>query len=99
SVIVHQGGAGTLHTALASGRPMLVVPFAHDQGDNAERAAAHGGARVLFPQRLNARRMGEHLDALRNDVSHARAAAAVAELVRAETGKRAACDWLERVAR
>jgi UDP:flavonoid glycosyltransferase YjiC (YdhE family) len=35
AVIVHQGGAGTLHQALASGRPMLVVPHAHDQPDNA----------------------------------------------------------------
>lgn len=99
SAIVHQGGAGTLHTALAAGRPMLVVPFAHDQGDNAERAAACGGARVLFPQRLNARRLVEHLAALRNEVSYAHAAASAAERVRAENGRRAACDWLERVAR
>ena len=31
AAIVHQGGAGTLHQALASGHPMLVVPHAHDQ--------------------------------------------------------------------
>lgn len=95
SLIVHQGGAGTLHTALGAGRPMLVVPFAHDQGDNAERAAAHGGARVLFPQQLDARRLVEHLSALRNQPSHALAAAAVAKRVRTENGKLAACEWLE----
>lgn len=99
SVVVHQGGAGTLHTALASGRPMLVVPFAHDQGDNAERAAAHGCARVLFPQRLDARRLAEHLDTLRSDLGYRNSAARVAEVVRAENGGKAACELLERVAR
>ena len=99
AAIIHQGGAGTLHTALAAGRPMLVVPFAHDQGDNAERVAAHGCARVLFPQRLDARRLTENLGALLENASFARAAASVAEIVRAENGPRAACERLERVAR
>ncbi len=40
AAIVHQGGAGTLHTALAAGRPMLVVPFAYDQPDNARQGRA-----------------------------------------------------------
>ena len=38
AVNVHQGGIGTLAQALHAGRPMLVVPFSHDQPDNAERA-------------------------------------------------------------
>jgi spore coat polysaccharide biosynthesis predicted glycosyltransferase SpsG len=42
SVVVHQGGIGTTAEALRSGRPMLVVPFAHDQYDNAERVRRLG---------------------------------------------------------
>lgn len=99
AAVVHQGGAGTLHTALAAGRPMLVVPFAHDQGDNAERAAAHGCARVLFPQRLDARRLTEHLGVLPHDPACARAASAVSAVVRAENGPRAACEFIENSAR
>ncbi len=37
---VHQGGIGTAAAAMRSARPMLVVPFSHDQPDNARRAAA-----------------------------------------------------------
>src|SRR5208337_2067477 len=37
AVVVHQGGIGTCAQALAAGRPMLVVPFAFDQPDNAAR--------------------------------------------------------------
>jgi len=42
SAIVHQGGVGTTAAAMRAGRPMLVVPFSHDQPDNAERLRRHG---------------------------------------------------------
>ena len=57
SAIVHQGGAGTLHSALRAGRPMVVVPFAHDQPDNANRVAQLGVARVVYPQQYSAKRV------------------------------------------
>lgn len=44
---VHQGGIGTTAQALRSGRPMLVVPFSHDQPDNAERVTKLGVARMI----------------------------------------------------
>lgn len=37
SALVHHGGIGTSAQALAAGIPQLVVPFAHDQFDNAAR--------------------------------------------------------------
>ena len=45
--IVHQGGMGTLAQAMRAGKPMLIVPFSHDQPDNAARAAGLGIARML----------------------------------------------------
>ena len=39
---VHQGGIGTTAQALKAGRPMIVVPWAHDQPDNAERCRKLG---------------------------------------------------------
>jgi rhamnosyltransferase subunit B len=41
-VIVHSGGIGTTGQALRSGRAQVVVPFAFDQFDNAERVARLG---------------------------------------------------------
>lgn len=40
--IIHQGGAGTLMTALAAGVPQLVLPQVSDQHFNAERLVASG---------------------------------------------------------
>jgi UDP:flavonoid glycosyltransferase YjiC (YdhE family) len=37
AAVVHQGGAGTLHSGLAAGHPTIIVPFAHDQPDYASR--------------------------------------------------------------
>jgi hypothetical protein len=41
--IVHQGGSGTTGQAMRAGRPMLIVPYAHDQPDNALRARKLNG--------------------------------------------------------
>ena len=98
SAIVHQGGAGTLHTALASGRPMLIVPFAHDQGDNAVRAARLGVARVLFPSQYSQGAVRKHLEALLTADIQARART-VGEAIRAERGAASAAAALERLAR
>ena len=98
SAIVHQGGAGTLHTALASGRPMLIVPHAHDQGDNAERAARLGVARVLFPSQYRRAAVRDHLRALLSDPSVMDRAASVATRVRAERGAESASAAIEALA-
>jgi len=45
--IVHSGGIGTCARAMCAGRPMLVVPFAYDQPDNAARLIRLGVARTI----------------------------------------------------
>ena len=47
AAIVHHGGIGTTGLAMRSGRPMLVMPCAWDQPDNAERVARLGIARII----------------------------------------------------
>ena len=98
SVVVHQGGAGTLHTALAAGRPMLVVPHAHDQGDNAVRAARLGVARVVFPSQYRRNRVREHLRALLTESSWQESATRVGQVVRSEKGAECASEALELLA-
>ncbi len=96
SAVVHQGGAGTLHHALASGHPMLVVPYAHDQPDNADRARRLGVARVVRPGQYRRARVAGELRALLDGTSCRDAAQRVAAVVRAEDGVRAACEAIER---
>ena len=95
AVVVQQCGIGTLAQSLRSGRPMLGVPYAHDQPDNAWRAAALGIARVVYPWNYRAERVGAELSALYHDATYAAAAERTAMAVRSEGGVRAACDALE----
>ncbi len=47
SLVVHQGGVGTTAQCLRAGRPMLIMPYSHDQPDNARRMRRMGVARVI----------------------------------------------------
>jgi rhamnosyltransferase subunit B len=94
---VHQGGAGTLHTALASGKPMLIVPFAHDQGDNAVRTERLGVARVLFPSHYRREAVAKQLRHLLSAEARSQGAA-VGEAIRTENGAMRACEALEALA-
>jgi rhamnosyltransferase subunit B len=96
AAVVHQGGAGTLAQAMRAGRPMLVVPWAHDQPDNAYRVTKLGGARTLYPKRYRAAIVEKHLRALLEDPSYAARAAEVGRDVRAEDGVATACEVIER---
>ena len=90
AAIVHQGGAGTLHQALASGHPMLVVPHAHDQPDNAHRVQRIGVARTLYPRRYTVAALTSELRQLLDDPAYANRAADVAAVVRGEEAVAAA---------
>jgi UDP:flavonoid glycosyltransferase YjiC (YdhE family) len=92
AAIVHQGGIGTTAQAMRSGRPMLVVPFGHDQFDNAARLRRLGAAEVLYRSRYGARRVAHVLRRLMQQASFAQAAAELGEKVRAEDGAGAAAD-------
>jgi UDP:flavonoid glycosyltransferase YjiC (YdhE family) len=49
SVLVFHGGSGTMLAGLAAGLPLVILPVAADQPENAERCVAAGVARVLPP--------------------------------------------------
>ncbi len=96
AAIVHQGGVGTTAQAMRSGRPMLIVPFAHDQFDNAARANRLGVARRIHRRRYTAATAARELRTLLADASLATTAAAVGARLRAERGVDVACDAIER---
>ena len=95
AAVVHAGGIGTSGLAMRSGRPMLVVPHAHDQPENAQRLARLGIARTISPRRYTPARVAAELTRLLDDPAFSRRAAEVGEKVRQEDGVRAACDALE----
>lgn len=90
SAIVHHGGVGTTGQALRSGRPMVVVPYSHDQPDNAYRVRRLGVSRVLYPKQYRADTIAAELRMLLDGPSYRERAAIIARTVAAENGLEAA---------
>jgi rhamnosyltransferase subunit B len=99
AAVVHHGGIGTTGLAMRSGLPMLVMPCAWDQPDNAERAARLGIARTIPRHRYTAGRVAAELRHLLADPACTRRSSEVGDQVRQEDGVRVACDALEELLR
>ena len=72
AALVHHGGIGTTAQALAAGLPQGVVPFAHDQFDNATRLVKRGVG-LRLSARSSVRQWAATLDRLLRDPSIAAA--------------------------
>jgi UDP:flavonoid glycosyltransferase YjiC (YdhE family) len=92
AAVVHHGGIGTTGLAMRTGRPMLVMPCAWDQDDNAERAARLGIARTIPRRRYTAARVAAELQHLLGEPAYAQQAAIVGDQVRQEDGVKVVCD-------
>ncbi len=97
AAIVHQGGIGTTAQAMRSGRPMLVVPFAHDQFDNGARVRRLGAAETIYRSRYEPRRVHQVLAKLLKDSRYAQAAKEIGRKVRAENGAARAADAIQKL--
>lgn len=96
SALVHHGGIGSAAVALAAGVPQLVVPFAHDQPDNAARLERLGVAASLAPSRLSGARLADALARLVGAAATAARCRELAARVRAGDGLGEATLWIER---
>jgi UDP:flavonoid glycosyltransferase YjiC (YdhE family) len=97
SVVVHPGGIGTSAQVLRAGKPALVVPFNHDQPDNAERLTRLGVARTLTRKRYNAAQLTTELGQLLDNPTYTDTAAKIGRQVSKEDGAKNASDEIEEV--
>ena len=97
AAVVHQGGIGTTAQAFRAGVPMLVVPHAHDQPDNARRVAELGVGLRLAADRYSARAASGALARILDDRSFSARAGSIAEVIRAEDGVGRGCEAIEAV--
>lgn len=99
AAVVHQGGVGTVAQCLRAGVPMLIVPWSHDQPDNASRMVRLGVARSLKRSKLNADRLAQGLTELLEDSGYAAAARSARQAMAGECadGCGAACDAMEKL--
>ena len=99
SLVVHPGGIGTSAQVLRAGKPALVVPFNHDQPDNAERLTRLGVARTLTRKRYHAAQLAKELAQLLDNPAYTDMAERVGRQVRSEDGAKNASDEIEEVLR
>lgn len=99
ALTVHQGGIGTTAQALRAGHPMLVVPWAHDQPDNAERLRRIGVAEWMDRRRYTADRAAQKIRTLLDGHGYRERAAEIGAQIQREDGLRASCDAIEAVLR
>src|SRR6201993_4785649 len=91
AAIIHQGGVGTTAQALKAGRPMLVMPYSHDQPDNARRVRHLGVAKVIRRNAYTAEAAAAKIRVLLREKSYAHRAAEIAHTITSEHGVRSAC--------
>ena len=98
-LVAFHGGSGTMMAALAAARPMVIVPLAADQPDNADRCAAAGVARVVAIDELSVEGVRAAVEAVASDPTYRRRAAAVAAEIEAMPGPEVAVESLEALLR
>jgi len=97
ALVVHQGGVGTTAQCLRAGRPMLIMPYSHDQPDNARRMKRLGVARVIQRSSYKSWRVARAVKAMRAKPTYGRAAQNAADALAREDGVKSACDALEQL--
>ena len=95
AMVVHQGGVGTTAQCLQAGKPMLIMPYSHDQPDNARRMRRLKVARVIKRGDYTPLRVARKIQSILEEPKFARRAQSVARRLANEDGVRAACDALE----
>ena len=95
ALTVHHGGIGTTAQALRAGKPMIVVPWSHDQPDNASRLGKLGVSRTISRSRYTAQIVESEIGRLLQDSGVRHGAAQLGAYIAAENGLQTACDAIE----
>ena len=93
--VVHQGGVGTTGQALRAGVPQLIMPYGHDQPDNAARCRRIGVAEIIARGNYSADLAADLIKRLLTEPSYARKASDIGQTVSTENGTLTACDAIE----
>jgi len=94
--IVHQGGIGTTAQALRAGRPTLIMPYSHDQPDNAARVKRLGTSLTISRKQYSAAQVAKELSELLGNRNYAANASKIARIIQAEDGVGVACNAIEK---
>ena len=95
---IFHGGSGTVMTALEHGLPMVVIPVAADQPDNARRCQQLGVAHVILPEDRTPEAIRDAVREVLQNPDYRRNAERLREEMQSLPGPEHAVRWLERLA-
>lgn len=95
--VVHQAGVGTTAQVLRAGVPHLIMPYSHDQPDNAARCERLGVARIISRDKYNAENAAKEIGKILGDLSYKANADKARCIIENENGTQVACDAIEEV--
>jgi rhamnosyltransferase subunit B len=93
--VVHQGGVGTTAQVLRAGVPMIVMPYSHDQPDNAARCKRLGVSETIDRNNYTAENAAKLLRKIFSNPSYKAKAEEARRIVNVENGTQIACDAIE----
>lgn len=96
-LVITHGGSGTVRAAIAHDLPMVVIPIAADQPDNARRCAALGLAQVILPGRRTPEAIRGATRAVLEDRAYRRTAQQLGAEMRALPGPEHVVQLLEQL--
>jgi len=97
--VVHQAGVGTTAQVLRAGVPHLIMPYSHDQPDNAARCRRAGVAEIISRDDYNAASSAKALEQILSNRKYRESAAQLKRIVNSENGTVTACDAIELILR
>jgi len=98
SLIIHQAGVGTTAQALRAGKPMLLMPYSHDQPDNARRVKRLGIAKVIQRHNYTAEAAAKLIQEILADPNYQERATAIGAQLQNEQAVQKAANALEALA-
>jgi len=97
ALVVHQGGVGTTAQCLRAGKAMLIMPYSHDQPDNARRMRRLKVSRTIQRGNYTPIRVARKIRKMLDEPKFARRAESVMRQLSHEDGTKTACDALEKL--
>ena len=93
--VVHQGGVGTTSQVLRAGIPSIIMPYSHDQPDNAARCKRLGLSETINRNNYKAENVAKLLNKILSDSNYIQRAKKAKRIVDSENGTQIACDAIE----
>ncbi len=97
SVVISQGGHGTVTRSLVNGLPQLILPMARDQAGNAARVVAKG-AGLLLPPAASEAEIAATINRLITDPQFKAAARRVGDAIKADIDRSGLVEEMEMIA-